>query len=407
MLKALKSGLRTNPAFQAGWTVFRRWQLHRDYERRRERYGGLARECGLVYRESEVASSVQSRIRGRGYTPTPRREGEIHTFAFVPQMAWHASLIPDFRELGPVTLFDYKSLGFDWREFIKADKHGIQRRKEMNEMVLPALREAHAKRPVDWFFAYASGVELSRDTMRAVSEELGIPTVNMCLDDKQSWTGPWMGDHPGGQVGIASAFDLSWTSARVACEWYMVEGGRPIYMPEGFDASSCVPLEVEKDIPVSFVGEAYGFRLSSIRYLRRNGVDIRPFGKGWPGSGWVEDMNEVFNRSRINLGFGGIGYSESLTNVKARDFDIPGTGGGMYLTSFNPDLALHYNIGGEIVCYRNREEMLELIRYYLAHPDEADQIAKRGRARCLAEHRWLHRYRNVLNVLGIPGGETV
>jgi spore maturation protein CgeB len=98
---------------------------------------------------------------------------------------------------------------------------------------------------------------------------------------------------------------------------------------------------------------------------------------------------------------GGIEYSEALTNVKGRDFEIPGTGGGMYLTSFNPDLAQHFDIGNEIVCYRNRDEMVELIRYYLARRDEAEAIARRARERCLREHRWLHRYETMLRVLGV------
>jgi spore maturation protein CgeB len=98
---------------------------------------------------------------------------------------------------------------------------------------------------------------------------------------------------------------------------------------------------------------------------------------------------------------GGIGPVEYLTNVKGRDFEVPCTGRGMYLTSFNPDLALHFDVGREIVCYRSRDEMLELIRYYLGHPDEARQIAEAGRERCLRDHRWLHRYVEVCQVLGV------
>ena len=45
--------------------------------------------------------------------------------------------------------------------------------------------------------------------------------------------------------------------------------------------------------------------------------------------------------------------------------------------------------------------MLELIRYYLTHPEEARVIARRGRRRCLDEHRWLHRYQHICRILGI------
>ena len=109
----------------------------------------------------------------------------------------------------------------------------------------------------------------------------------------------------------------------------------------------------------------------------------------------------MINRSVINLGMGGIEYSESLTNVKTRDFEIPATGGGVYLTSFNPDLAQHFVIGEEILCYRNRDEMIELIRYYLDRPAEAEAIARRGRERSLREHRWLHRYEAMLRIIGV------
>ena len=126
-----------------------------------------------------------------------------------------------------------------------------------------------------------------------------------------------------------------------------------------------------------------------------------PFGSGWRHASWVDDPADVFCRSAINLGMGGIGYSEELTNVKGRDFEIPGCGGGVYLTSFNADLAQHFVVGEEILCYSSRDEMLELIRYYLAHRDEADAIARRARERSLREHRWLHRYQRVCRILGI------
>ena len=75
-------------------------------------------------------------------------------------------------------------------------------------MILPALRAAHARQPVDWVLVYANGVEISANTIRQITAELGIPTVNMCLDDKNSWAGPWMGDHRAGQIDIAPVFDL-------------------------------------------------------------------------------------------------------------------------------------------------------------------------------------------------------
>lgn len=396
-----KDRLRWWPPTQTVWTAYRSRQVQGEYERRREHYSRLADECNIVYRESDIISAVRNRLAQREYTPMRRRMGEVHTFACIPMYSWHKHLLPDLRALGPVTHFDYTALGFSVEQIARADRSGIAQRREMVKLVLPALRAAHEHRPVDWVFFYGGGQSVSPDVVRQITAELGIPTVNMSLDDKQGWAGRYNDECRAGAVDITAAIDLFMTSARVACEWHLVEGGRPIYLLEGFDASAYRPLSVEKDIPVSFVGAAYGPRIPIVQYLRRHGVCIQTFGKGWPRTDWVDDTVEVFSRSHINLGIGGIEYSERLTNVKGRDFEIPGTGGGVYLTSFNPDLAQYFIVGEEILCYRNRNEMLELIRYYLAHPEEAAEIARRGRERSLREHRWLHRYKKILHVLGV------
>lgn len=401
LLNNTKNTLKQKTAFQSLWGRFRRGQLHYDYRKRREHYAELVERSGLKYNKEKIELDIQDRIAKRGYTPIKKAIGDIHTFAFIPNISWHNHLLPDLEALGPVTWFDYTALGFKWDEFIKADKNAISRRSQMNKHAISRLIEIHNKQKVDWIFVYASGLEISASTIIEITEKLGIPVVNMCLDDKHSWVGPFMGDHRAGQIDIASLFDISWTSSRVACEWYMAEGGRPVYMPEGFNINVFKPSNIEKNIPVSFVGNAYGFRSSVVRDLKKYGVPIQTFGEGWPGSKWVDDIVEIFNRSLINIGMGGIGYSESLTNVKGRDFEIPATGGGIYLTSFNPDLAQHFRIGHEIICYNNRDELLELIRYYLKHPEEAENIANNAYKRCLKEHRWLHRYKKICNILGI------
>jgi hypothetical protein len=383
------------------WAALRRRQQHRDYVARREHYHEVLRHRGLVYREEDAIAGVRTRLKSRGWTPRAAADGDVHTFAFVPDRGPHRHLLTDLRELGPLTVFDYQAHGYTIGEFRRADRRAFARRAEMNAMVVPALEAAHAARPIDWVFVYANGYELSAATIRAIADRTGIPTVIHCMDDRHSWTGPWLGDHPAGQVGLAGVFDLAWTTSSIACDWYLAEGGRPIYMPEGFDAQAYRPMDLPRDIPVSFVGAAYGYRPAVIASLRRRGVPIETFGRGWPGSGYVDDLIAITNRSQINLGMGGIGYSETFTTLKGRDFDVPGTGGGMYITSFMPDLAHHYEIGREIVCYRSRDEMLEQIRYYLARPEAARAIADAGRARALRDHRWLHRYQRILRILGL------
>ncbi|HKR56752.1 MAG TPA: glycosyltransferase [Gemmatimonadales bacterium] len=393
----------STPFLRDAWCRLRARQLASSYAARRDHYAREMGRRGLVYREAESVTAARDRIRKRGYEIKPRPAGDIHTFALVPRFSWHESLFPDLRELGPLSVFDYMSLGYDWWEFFRA--RSAKRRREMNARALAAFREAHARRPVDWIFTYAMGFEVRSEFLQALIDEAGVPIVNMCFDDKQGWEGRVLEGQRTGQVDIASSFDLSWTSARVALDWYLAEGARPVYMPEGFDASLFRPMEGERDIPVSFIGASYGFRPSVVRYLRRHGVPLQVFGDGWKTRSLsTQDQVSVINRSRVNVGMGGILHSEELTNVKGRDFEIPGTGGGVYVTSFNPDLAQHFDVGREILCYRNRDEMVELILEALKRPEESREMARRARERCLREHRWLHRYRRLLEMLGVLAG---
>jgi len=391
----LKERLRNQPLVRGVWTAYRERQVTEHYRAMREHYAAIAAERKLVYSADASAAMARARMKARGYTPVLRKNGDVHTFAYVSSVSWHDHLMPDLRELGPVTRFDYESLGYRYSDLSRS----YELLMEMSSRVLPELRAAHEKRPVDWVLFYGGGQDIAPTLVREITETLGIPVVNMSFDDKQGFAGASVSPWRTGAIDLTPHFDLYMTSARVCCDWHLAEGGVPVYLPEGFDASSFAPRDMAKDIAVSFVGVAYGFRIAIAKHLRDSGVPFEAWGRGWP-SGHASDPVETFNRSVINLGMGGIEYSEELTNVKGRDFEIPGTGGGAYLTSFNSDLAQHFVVGEEILCYRNRDEMLELIRYYLRRPDEAAEIARRGRARSLREHRWLHRFQTLLRMLG-------
>jgi len=395
----LRTRVVRHPAVRGAWTTLRRRQLLDDYRARRDGYMARAQALGVGYDDGAVRSRTQARLAARGVQPAVRARGSVHTFAFVPRISWHGALYPDLHELGPVSAYDYAAHGFTWSEFYAGN---VARRVAMNAQFVAAVKAAHAEHAIDWIFIYASGVEVLAESLRELRESIGAPIVTMCLDDKQSWTGAVHGGQRHGMVDIVSLVDLGWTSAMVATDWYFVEGGNAVYLPEGFDPASSRPMALPKDLDVSFIGAAYGFRPALIRDLQRAGVAVHAFGDGWGTRGvWGDEQIAVINRSVINLGHGGVGYADDLMNVKTRDFEIPGTGGGIYLTTYNPDLARHFDIGREIACFRSTDDMVELVRYYLAHRDEGEAMSAAARARCLREHRWLHRYEAVLRHCGV------
>lgn len=377
-------------------------KLHREYDRRRERYKTVKDKQSSVSIEDDMNSLKQHFISYGRWNHKHKKVGEIHTFAIVRRKTWEVSLTDELKALGKVTIFDFYERGFDESIQTKNDLW-LRKREEENKAIIEVLQKTHKTNPVDWVFCYFDGLFILRSTIETIKNSFNIPTVNMCLDDKHSWDGYRLGEQMTGQIALASVFDLSWTSARIAVDWYNLEGGRCIYLPEGFNPAEYYPISVDFDIPVSFMGACYGARPLLINFLKKHGIPVQVFGSGWgwAGSGYGKSPNEIFNKGQINLGCGYIGHSMDLTNVKGRDFDIPGAGGGIYLTTFNADLAQHFQIGKEILCYHSFDECLELIRYYLDRPDECRAMAKLARERCLREHRWLHRYIYICQLLGI------
>lgn len=303
--------------------------------------------------------------------------------------------------MGPVTAYDYIAMGVSPQDIAGGGPKAIQARARINAGVVAAFEAAHAKRPVDWVFVYATGAEVRASVVAEIQKRFGVPCVIMCLDDKNSWSGPMLDDHRGGQIDLAKVFDLAWASASVACPWYKAEGGNPIYMPEGCDPKHYRPMDLPKDIPISFVGAVYNRRAQVVRLLRRHGVPIQVFGPGW-GTSVPSDEEKIaiFNRSVLNLGLGWAGWSDQITNVKGRDFELPCVGGGAYLTTYNSDFARHFDIGREVLCYGNDFELVEMIRHYLARPDECAAIGRAARARCVKEHAWEHRFAQIGRMAG-------
>ena len=117
-------------------------------------------------------------------------------------------------------------------------------------------------------------------------------------------------------------------------------------------------------------------------------------------------MIRMFSRSRINLGFSAVGDTHAsgqrVLQVRLRDFEVP-MSGGFYMVEFMPELEEFYQVGKEIVCYRGRDDMVEKIRYYLAHEDEREKIRVAGWNRARRDHTWQERFRTVFERISAAG----
>lgn len=228
-----------------------------------------------------------------------------------------------------------------------------------------------------------------------------------------------------------------------------------------------VPLRYD----VTFVGQPHGNRRQVIHALRQAGINVHVWGGGWEsGRVSQEEMIRVFNQSRINLNlsnasmpadaslpviapavrlratirnrlsrsldmvpFGsqvkamGKGWFTrlcgSLTTsvdpaspegpevhysdqIKGRNFEVPGCG-GFLLTGMAENLGQYYEIGKEVVCFDDRHDLIEKVRYYLTHEDERAAIAQAGYERTMRDHTYPLRFSKIFEQLGLPARKVL
>jgi len=94
------------------------------------------------------------------------------------------------------------------------------------------------------------------------------------------------------------------------------------------------------------------------------------------------DTISVFSQTKIVFHMNN--PKESYLN-NSRLFDITGCG-ALLITEYNDELSQIFDINNEIVVYRSFEEGVELVRYYLKYPDDAQVIATAGQKRTLTDH---------------------
>lgn len=184
------------------------------------------------------------------------------------------------------------------------------------------------------------------------------------------------------------------------------------YFRIGFDERVLKLLgSVSKDIDVSFVGgisRHHGNAVPLLEYFARN-TDILFFGYGartlprsspvrkrHGGEVWGLDMYRALARSGITLNRH-INVAENNAN-NMRLYEATGVG-TLLLTDRKDNLDELFEPGREVLVYSTPEEAAEQIRYYQAHPEEAQAIAHAGQARTLREHTYAHRMQELVPIL--------
>lgn len=265
-----------------------------------------------------------------------------------------------------------------------------------NNHLYDSVVDTHRRHRIDFIIGTFTEPSVSLGVLQGI-RKLGIPIVNYAMDDMLPEHWRVVRGKRSGAYGLGSAVDLTLQTTKTMVQRYIRSGYPCIYFPLASDPKIFKRGEIE-DIDVLFIGNCYGKREALISKCLRSGINVKAYGLDFP-LGYVsgEDVPQLCGRAKIILGSGLVGHSSKINTLKLRDFDAP-MSGALYLTSYNPSLLELYNENVEILTYRNHEECIKKIKYYLSNDRERVAIAKNGRAKAVANHTWDKRFELLISM---------
>lgn len=208
---------------------------------------------------------------------------------------------------------------------------------------------------------------------------------------------------------LAPEVDLWVTTSHEAIKKAQVQGLDNVMLSQwaANDAQLHPPLPAnECRFQVSFVGSSYGNRPQWVAALAAAGIKVDCFGFGWPnGPVAAEEIPRIIRESILSLNFGDSGVQlrggklYRSRQIKARVFEVPGAGGCL-LTEPADHLEAYLAPGREIEVFSGADELVEKIRYLLAHPEYRDAMAMAGFLKTSDAHTYQARFTEVLAVVG-------
>jgi len=187
----------------------------------------------------------------------------------------------------------------------------------------------------------------------------------------------------------SQAFDLVITIGPNVVR-YELYGVDAIPGSAAFDVSSMQNPSYKKNHDVCFVG-AVGNKVGRQEYLSHlieNNINVKIAGSGTiDGIVNRDRMNLLYGSSKIGLGFSGVSTISCLDRditinrrmkaLKGRSQEIALTG-SFVLAEYAPGIEENFNIGSEIDIFRDKDELLTKIKYYLKNDAKREEMASKA-----------------------------
>lgn len=161
---------------------------------------------------------------------------------------------------------------------------------------------------------------------------------------------------------------------------------------QGFEANIHKPFHNfdDKEDAVVFIGLAEQHRFDIADELLEAGIQFKLVGKKWSSFvkrhqnddnfeflgevAYDEEYSQLISSCKFSLGFLSKNFPEYHTT---RTFEILACGTAL-LTEENPETLAFFE-EDEVIFYKNTEELVEKIRYYMSHDEELKKLIQKGR----------------------------
>jgi hypothetical protein len=120
-----------------------------------------------------------------------------------------------------------------------------------------------------------------------------------------------------------------------------------------------------------------------------------PLRERYRGPAWGVAMYEVLSASAITLNEHGDipAYANNC-----RLYEATGVG-TLLVTDWKPDLGDLFELGGEVVAFRDAGDCIDLLEHYVDRPAERDEIAAAGQRRTLQDHTYRRRMEELVDIV--------
>lgn len=158
-------------------------------------------------------------------------------------------------------------------------------------------------------------------------------------------------------------------------------------------------LHLTKRYDVTFIGQKFGNRPEYIEHLKKNGIAVQVYGPFWRRDSRISQMEmiEIINRTKIMLNFSSSSKDYSKKFIKGRVFEIISCG-TFLLTEECEDLDNYLTAGKDVVVFKNKEEAVKKIKYYLKKEKERENIALHGEQTVRKKYSFQNEFKKILGV---------